>query len=108
MDKNAIVIAGPEGVIRFWNVGAEAAFGHAAGEAIGQTLDLIVPPEHRDAHWAGFRRAIASGVAQAEGQTSPFPVRLANGEIEIRQARLSLVREPEGQVIAAMVVFAGE
>jgi PAS domain S-box-containing protein len=106
VDKNAIVIAGPEGFIRFWNSAAETAFGHAAGEAIGQPLDLIVPPEFQDAHWIGFRRAIASGVAEAEGQNSPFPVRLASGEVEPRQARLSLIRAPDGQVVAAMVVFA--
>ena len=106
MDNNAIVMAGPEGVIRFWNDAAQAAFGHSAERAIGQTLDLIVPPEFQDAHWIGFRRAIASGAAEAEGQISPFPVHLASGEVETRQARLTLIREPDGQVIAAMVVFA--
>lgn len=48
---------------------------------------------------------MACGEAEAEGQVSPFPVRRADGEIEPRPARLALVREPGGRVIAALVVF---
>lgn len=66
MEEHAIVIADPSGVIRFWSGGAETAFGHTADEAVGRTLDLIIPAEHREAHWNGFRRAIASGEASVE------------------------------------------
>ena len=105
MNSHAIVIADAEGVIRFWNAAAAAAFGHAASDAIGQTLDLIVPEPYREAHWQGFRRAVASGAAAAEGQGGSFPVRRADGEIGEVPGRLTLVRESEGRVIAAMVVF---
>ena len=106
MNSNAIVIADPQGVIRFWSAAAEAAFGHAEAAAVGRTLDLIVPTEFREAHWNGYRRAMASGVAEAEGQVSPFPVLFANGAVEPRPARLTLLRDPNGQVVAATVVFA--
>src|SRR6516225_9349051 len=81
MDDGVVVMAGTTGVICFWSKAAEAALGYSAAEAVGQTLDLIVPAEFRDAHWNGFRRAMASGQAAAEGQASPFPVRRADGEI---------------------------
>lgn len=105
MRNNPIVIADPDGVIRFWSPGAEAAFGYPAAQSVGQTLDLIVPPDYREAHWKGFRRAIASGVAAAEGQIAPFPVRKAGGEIVSLPGRLTLLRQASGQVIAAIVVF---
>ena len=105
MDNNAVVIADAAGVIRFWSAGAVKAFGYAAGQAVGQTLDLIVPPEHRQAHWIGFRRAMASGVAAVEGTAVPFPARQASGETLALRGRLTLLREPGGMVIAAMVVF---
>lgn len=105
MDNNAIVIADTAGVIRFWSAGAQKAFGYSMEQAIGQTLDLVVPPEYRQAHWNGFRRAIASGAAAAEGQNTPFPVRRADGEIVATPGRLTLLRAPHGQVIAAIVVF---
>jgi PAS domain-containing protein len=40
---DAIIFADCTGVIRLWNRAAETMFGHGAAEAIGQTLDFIVP-----------------------------------------------------------------
>jgi PAS domain S-box-containing protein len=105
MIDEAVVLADPSGVIRYWSGGAESLFGFPADEAVGQTLDLIVPAEHRQAHWTGFRRAFQAGAAAAEGQTAPFPARHANGEILPRPGRLTLVRRPQGDVVAALVVF---
>jgi PAS domain S-box-containing protein len=105
MDADPIILADRDGTIRFWSEAAAAAFGYAPAEAVGRTLDLIVPPEHRAAHWAGFTRAVESGVAGIEGQPVPFPVRRADGAIVERQGRLILVRQPGGAVVGALVVF---
>jgi PAS domain S-box-containing protein len=58
---DAIIFSDCPGVIRLWNHGAETLFGHSAEEAIGLTLDLIVPEPYRTAHWAGFFRAVQQG-----------------------------------------------
>src|SRR5450756_2442518 len=58
----AVVSADREGIIRDWNETAEHIFGHSAGQAIGQTLDLIVPEEERANHWRNFRRVMATGL----------------------------------------------
>ena len=105
MNAEPMVLVDLNGVIRLWSDGAERMFGYAAPEAVGQTLDLIVPPEYREAHWNGFRRAIASGYASVEGQATPFPARHATGEVIPRPGRLTLIRRPQGQVVAAVVVF---
>lgn len=106
LDERAVVMASAEGVIVYWSPGAERAFGHPAVEALGRTLDLILPAEHVDAHWVGFRRAMASGAAEAEGRSSLFPVRCAGGTISERRGRLTMIRDPDGRVVAAGVVFA--
>jgi len=59
---HAVVSADREGIIRDWNETAEHIFGHSAGQAIGRTLDLIVPEEERADHWRNFRRVMATGV----------------------------------------------
>ena len=105
MDKHPILIADGDGSIVFWNGQAQRVFGHAPDQALGQTLDLIVPPEFREAHWRGFRAAITSGEAVVEGQATPFPVRHADGEIAEHSGRLTLIRAPDGRVVGAMVVF---
>jgi PAS domain S-box-containing protein len=58
---DAIIYADTEGIIRAWNAGAESVFGFSAAEALGQSLDLIIPERLRAAHWRGFNRAIARG-----------------------------------------------
>jgi PAS domain S-box-containing protein len=57
----AIVGADSTGVIRVWNRAAERLFGFSANEAIGTSLDLIIPERFRDRHWSGFRRAVGTG-----------------------------------------------
>jgi PAS domain S-box-containing protein len=58
---DAVVIAGVDGTITFWNEAAGRLFGWTAAEAIGQTLDLIVPERMRERHWAGYHQVMASG-----------------------------------------------
>ena len=59
---HAVVSADREGIIRDWNETAEHIFGYSAGQAIGQTLDLIIPEEERADHWRNFRRVMATGL----------------------------------------------
>ena len=58
---DAILISDREGVILYWNLGAEQMFGHTAAEAVGQSLDLIIPENLRDRHWDGYGRVMESG-----------------------------------------------
>lgn len=65
----AVIFVDPEGTIRWWNRGAEVLFGFTAAEAVGESLDLIVPEKLRRAHDQGFRRAVASGhLHKTQGQ----------------------------------------
>jgi PAS domain S-box-containing protein len=58
---DAIVYADAEGVIGFWNAGAERIFGFTAAEAIGRPLDIIIPEPLRQRHWSGYRETVRSG-----------------------------------------------
>jgi PAS domain S-box-containing protein len=60
-NADAVVVTDAEGIIRAWNPGAERIFGHAAGEALGQSLDLIIPERLRARHWEGFHEVIRTG-----------------------------------------------
>ena len=59
--SDAIVAADSDGIIRFWNPGAERMFGYSRDEALGRSLDLIVPERLRERHWDGYRRMMATG-----------------------------------------------
>lgn len=59
--QDAILIADQQGIIRYWNAGAERILGYTADEAIGQSLDLFIPEKLRGRHWEGYYRVMASG-----------------------------------------------
>lgn len=65
---DAMIFADREGTIRLWNARAEAIFGYAENEALGQNLDLIIPENLRAAHWRGYRRSLAEGHTQSGGK----------------------------------------
>lgn len=58
---DALIYADREGIIRAWNAQAEAVFGFSAEDALGQSLDLIIPERYRAAHWRGFDLAMERG-----------------------------------------------
>jgi PAS domain S-box-containing protein len=58
---DAILVADGAGIIRYWNRGAELIFGHGPGEALGRSLDLIIPENLRSRHWEGYGRVMAGG-----------------------------------------------
>lgn len=65
---DAIIYANREGSIERWNAAATALFGFASAEAIGQNLDLIIPPALREAHWRGWNAAMARGELRLNGK----------------------------------------
>src|SRR5215469_16034484 len=58
---DAIVYADATGAIGFWNKGAERIFGYAESEALGQSLDIIIPQGLRQRHWDGFGETMRTG-----------------------------------------------
>jgi PAS domain S-box-containing protein len=59
--SDAIIYADSEGRIDFWNKGAERIFGFAASEAIGKSLDIIIPEALRKRHWDGYGETVRTG-----------------------------------------------
>jgi PAS domain S-box-containing protein len=58
---DAVVYSDAEGRIQYWNAGAERLFGQTASEALGQSLDIIIPASLRDRHWAGYGKTMQTG-----------------------------------------------
>lgn len=72
--SDAIIYADAEGLIRFWNRGAQRIFGFTADEAVGRSLDLIIPDKLRERHWQGYRQVVATGTSRyGEGDLLSVP-----------------------------------
>ena len=59
--SDAIIATDVDGCISFWNPGAARIFGFSSKEAVGSSLDLIIPESLRGRHWAGYKRVMATG-----------------------------------------------
>jgi len=71
---DAVIFADRDGKIKFWNRSAERVFGFPAAEALGQSLDLIVPERQRARHWEGYDRVMTGGASRyGEGDLLAVP-----------------------------------
>lgn len=58
---DGVLLADDQGVIRMWNAGCQRIFGFTAEEAIGQSLDIIIPENLRARHWEGYAQTMRTG-----------------------------------------------
>ena len=102
---DAIVFADAEGTIRLWNAAAERMFGYPAAEAVGASLDLIVPEKHRPRHWEGYARVMRTGQTKYGGDLLAVPAVRRDGSRISIEFTVTLVRDGDGAVqgIAAII-----
>jgi PAS domain S-box-containing protein len=103
---DAVVATDREGIIQVWNPGAERIFGHRADEALGQSLDLIIPERLRARHWEGFRHVVATGESHyGEGDLLSVPGISKDGHRISLEFTVVPLKEGQGQMqgIAAVM-----
>jgi PAS domain S-box-containing protein len=103
MADHAVIVVDTAGVIRQWDAGAEELFGFTYEDAVGESLDLIVPPELRERHWAGFGRAMQSPAIK--DLAADLPVRCADGTTRAFAGRLLVLMDPLGGALGAMAIW---
>jgi PAS domain S-box-containing protein len=100
----ALIFSDLEGIIRIWNHGAETVFGFSVAEAVGQSLDLIIPERLRKAHWDGFNKAIQRG-GTIPGRKSLITRSLhKSGEQIYVDMSFAMVTNEAGKMLGSMAV----
>ncbi|WP_445189162.1 PAS domain S-box protein [Pseudonocardia sp. Cha107L01] len=106
--SDAIIATDRAGVITLWNPGAERIFGHPAEEAIGQSLDLIIPERLRLAHWRGFSEVIRTGQSRyGTGELLSVPSFRRDGQRISIEFTIVPLKDVEGRM-AGMVAILGD
>lgn len=102
---DGVVVADAEGRIVYWNAAAEKIFGWTAEDAIGQSLDLIVPERQRRAHWDGYGRVMGQGESRYADELLRVPALHADGQRRSIAFTVTLLSEQDGTVkgIAAVI-----
>jgi PAS domain S-box-containing protein len=71
---DAIICSDADGSITQWNRGAMRMFGYTEAEAIGSSLDIIIPEALRARHWHGYRETMRTGQTRyGDGQILAVP-----------------------------------
>jgi PAS domain S-box-containing protein len=102
---DAVVICDRDGGIRFWNAAAERLFGFAPTEALGSSLDLIIPERLRARHWAGFEKALATGQTRYEHDVLRVPATHKDGRTLSIAFTVGLLLGPERKVTGLVAVI---
>lgn len=103
---DAILYAERDGVIHYWNAAAEAIFGFTAAEAMGQSLDIIIPERLRPRHWEGWEKVMASGVTRyGTRETLSVPALRKDGSTVSVEFTIQLLRDEAGKLVGSAAIL---
>jgi PAS domain S-box-containing protein len=104
--SDAIIAADKDNIVRFWNPGAQRIFGYTCEEAIGQSLDIIIPERLRKRHWEGYRRVMAGGESRyGHGDILAVPgVKKDGAEISVEFTIIPLMDNRGGLIGVAAIM----
>lgn len=101
---DAIIATDAAGSIVVWNPAAERIFGFAATEALGQSLDLIIPERLRQRHWEGYRRVMQTGQTRYGSEVLRVPALHKDGRPLSIAFTVALMDLPDGSRIIAAII----
>ena len=102
---DAIMFADRDGIIRLWNQGAERIFGCSAEQAIGQSLDLIIPEKLRERHWEGYHKTMATGETRYGTEMLAVPALHQNGSRMSTEFSIVLLQDDEGKPLGVAAIM---
>jgi PAS domain S-box-containing protein len=103
---DAIVWGDAQGIIRLWNAGAETMFGFTAREAVGQSMDIIIPERLRGRHWDGYHRVMATGTSRyGSGDLLAVPAVTKDGRTISIEFTIQMPKGPTGEILGAVAII---
>lgn len=104
--SDAIIATDRSGMITFWNPGASRIFGFSANDAMGRSLDLIIPENLKARHWAGFNAVMATGRSQYDqGSLLAVPALTKSGERISVEFTIIMLRDEQQQLSGTVAIL---
>ncbi|MET0453874.1 MAG: PAS domain S-box protein [Mycobacterium sp.] len=101
----AIVVTDAGGTIRLWNEGATRIFGYPAADAVGQSLDLIIPDKLRERHWKGYQQTMATGITKYGDTLLSVPASHQDGHRLSIEFSVALLRDEAGVIVGISAIM---
>jgi PAS domain S-box-containing protein len=103
--RDAVIFADRDGIIRLWNAGAAEMFGYEADEALGRSLDLIIPENLRARHNEGYRRVMGEGTSKYAKDLLAVPGLTKDGRRNSLEFTITLIRDEAGHILGAAALI---
>ncbi|AKS31776.1 PAS domain-containing protein [Mycolicibacterium goodii] len=103
--SEAIVVTDKAGDIVLWNDGATRIFGFSAADALGQSLDLIIPEKLRDRHWKGYHQTMATGITKYGDSMLAVPATHQDGRRLSIEFSVALLRDDAGEIVGISAIM---
>lgn len=105
---DGVVVCNAKGDITYWNAAATRIFGFSESEAIGQSLDLIIPERQRQRHWDGYDKTMATGETRYGSDILRVPALHKEGKPLSIAFTVALLHGPGGEVSAIVALVRDE
>jgi PAS domain S-box-containing protein len=105
---DAIVASDAGGTIVLWNPAAERMFGFTESEALGQSLDLIIPQRQQQRHWDGYHKTMATGQTRYGNDVLRVPAMHKDGHAISIAFTVALLHSADGKVSAIVAAIRDE
>jgi PAS domain S-box-containing protein len=105
---DAIIAARPDGSIVLWNLAAERIFGYSESEALGHSLDLIIPERLRHRHWEGYRQVMRTGQTRYGAEVLRVPAVHKDGRALSIAFTIALVYSRAKHIEAVVTIIRDE
>ena len=102
---DAVIVSDTSHNITLWNKAAERMFGYTEAEALGQTLDLIIPERMRKRHWEGYQKTMETGVTKYGTEVLYVPAIDKSGRSFSIAFTVALLYTHDGKVSAIAAVI---
>jgi len=105
---DAVVVSDREGKVIVWNPAAERMFGFTEAEAMGQSMDMIIPERLRKRHWEGFDKSMETGTTRYGHDVLRVPAVDKAGRAMSIAFTVAMLFGPDGKVSAIASVIRDE
>ena len=105
---DGVIVCDAKGDITFWNAAATRIFGFTESEALGQSLDLIIPQRQRQRHWDGYHKTMATGETRYGADVLRVPAVHKEDKPLSIAFTVALLHGPDGEVSSIVALVRDE
>jgi PAS domain S-box-containing protein len=105
---DAVMVCDAHGAITLWNPACERMFGHTEAEALGKSMDLIIPERLRKRHWEGYDKTMATGITKYGHDVLRVPAVDKHGNPLSIAFTVALLHTSDGKVSAIASIIRDE